>query len=146
MSLSKKENRRCLRQVREEVRKIEKIFVPHELKTVEIDVEKRKFKINGEDFGKHCTGFTITALEFHEAMKAHCIAADKNCEACCMRLYCYTPPCERTDSMIRNVLSFLESQHIRTECGSRSDRHTEIDPMPCPCSMDMSTAIGYEPR
>lgn len=36
------------------------IFVPHELKTVEIDVENRKFKINGEDFGKHSTGFTIT--------------------------------------------------------------------------------------
>lgn len=39
---------------------MEKLFVPHELKTVEIDVEKRSFKINGEDFGKNCTGFTIT--------------------------------------------------------------------------------------
>ena len=39
---------------------MEKLFMPHELKTVEIDVEKRSFKINGEDFGKNCTGFTMT--------------------------------------------------------------------------------------
>lgn len=36
------------------------IFVPHELKTLTIDTEKRIFKINGEDFGKGCTGFTIS--------------------------------------------------------------------------------------
>lgn len=39
---------------------MEKFFVPHELKTIEIDVEKKVFKINGENFGKGCTGFTIT--------------------------------------------------------------------------------------
>lgn len=94
----------------------------------------------------HTTKKNEGVLDFHEAMKAHCIAADRNCEACCMRLYCYTPPCEKTDSMVKNVLSFLESQHIRTDCDSHSDRHTESDPMPCPCSMDMSTAIGYEPH
>lgn len=37
-----------------------KIFVPHELKKVEIDVEKRIFRINGEDFGKSCEYFTIS--------------------------------------------------------------------------------------
>lgn len=36
-----------------------KIFTPHELKTIEIDVEKKIFKVNGEDFGKNCTGFSI---------------------------------------------------------------------------------------
>ena len=36
-----------------------KIFVPHELKTIEIDVEKKIFRVNGEDFGKGCTGFQI---------------------------------------------------------------------------------------
>lgn len=36
-----------------------KIFVPHELKTIEIDVEKKIFRVNGEDFGKRCTGFSI---------------------------------------------------------------------------------------
>lgn len=38
---------------------MEKIFIPHELKTLEVDTEKRIFKINGEDFGKGCTGFQI---------------------------------------------------------------------------------------
>lgn len=38
----------------------EKIFTPHELKTIEIDTEKKIFRINGEDFGKGCTSFVIT--------------------------------------------------------------------------------------
>lgn len=37
-----------------------KIFTPHELKTIEVDVEKKIFRVNGEDFGKNCTGFSIS--------------------------------------------------------------------------------------
>lgn len=37
-----------------------KIFTPHELKTIEVDTEKKIFRINGEDFGEGCTGFTIS--------------------------------------------------------------------------------------
>lgn len=37
-----------------------KIFVPHELKTIEIDVEKKIFRVNGEDFGKRCDEFYIS--------------------------------------------------------------------------------------
>lgn len=37
-----------------------KIFVPHELKSIEIDVEKKIFRVNGEDFGKNCDGFSIS--------------------------------------------------------------------------------------
>lgn len=36
-----------------------KIFVPHELKTIEVDVEKKLFLVNGEPFGEYCTGFSI---------------------------------------------------------------------------------------
>ncbi len=39
-----------------------KILVPHELKTIEIDTEKKIFRINGEDFGDGCTGFTISCI------------------------------------------------------------------------------------
>ncbi len=35
------------------------LFVPHELKTIEVDVDKKIFRINGEDFGRGCTGFRI---------------------------------------------------------------------------------------
>lgn len=38
---------------------MEKVFIPHELKTIEVDTEKKIFRINGEDFGKECTGFSI---------------------------------------------------------------------------------------
>lgn len=31
-----------------------KIFIPHELKTIEVDTEKKIFRINGEDFGHEC--------------------------------------------------------------------------------------------
>lgn len=37
-----------------------KIFIPHELKTIEVDTEKKIFRINGEDFGDGCTGFMIS--------------------------------------------------------------------------------------
>lgn len=38
---------------------MEPIFIPHELKSIEVDVEKKIFRINGEDFGENCTGFSI---------------------------------------------------------------------------------------
>lgn len=38
---------------------LDKVFVPHELKTIEVDVEKKIFRVNGEDFGSRCSGFTI---------------------------------------------------------------------------------------
>lgn len=37
-----------------------KIFVPHKLKTIEVNTEKKIFRINGEDFGHECTGFMIS--------------------------------------------------------------------------------------
>ena len=44
----------------EEKTLMNKIFTPHELKTIEVDTEKKTFRINGEDFGEGCTGFTIS--------------------------------------------------------------------------------------
>ena len=41
-----------------------KLFVPHELKTILVDTEKRIFRVNGEDFGKGCTGFRITCHRY----------------------------------------------------------------------------------
>lgn len=42
------------------------IFVPHELKTIEVDVSKKIFRINGEEFGEGCTGFRITCHRYDE--------------------------------------------------------------------------------
>lgn len=39
---------------------MDKLFIPHELKTIEVDTEKKIFRVNGEDFGEGCTGFRIT--------------------------------------------------------------------------------------
>ena len=34
--------------------------IPNELKTIEVDVEKKIFNVNGVPFGKECTGFNIS--------------------------------------------------------------------------------------
>ena len=44
----------------EEKTLMNKIFTPHELKTIEVDTEKKIFRSNGEDVGEGCTGFTIS--------------------------------------------------------------------------------------
>lgn len=36
-----------------------KLFVPHELKTIEVDVEKKIFRVNGEDFADRCDEFML---------------------------------------------------------------------------------------
>lgn len=43
-----------------------KLFIPHVLKTIEVDTEKKIFRINGEDFGKGCTGFRIECRRYDE--------------------------------------------------------------------------------
>lgn len=35
---------------------------PRQLKTVEIDVENKIFRVNGEDFGRVAEGFTLSCL------------------------------------------------------------------------------------
>lgn len=42
------------------------VFIPHDLKTIEVDTEKKDFKINGEEFGRDCTGFTITCMSYKD--------------------------------------------------------------------------------
>ena len=36
------------------------LLVPQKLETIEVDVSKKIFRINGKDFGKDCTGFRIS--------------------------------------------------------------------------------------
>ena len=42
---------------------------PRELKTVEIDVENKVFRVNGEDFGKVVEGFTLSCLSHEDKEK-----------------------------------------------------------------------------
>lgn len=35
-------------------------FAPKELKSIEVDTEKKIFRVNGEDFGKGCSYFMIS--------------------------------------------------------------------------------------
>lgn len=88
----------------------------------------------------------MTTQDFHNAMKTHCMEANAGCESCCMRLYCYTPFCEKTDSMVREVVKFLNLEQNCTEDRDCSDHYNEDARRRCPCSMDMTTALGYEPH
>jgi len=85
-------------------------------------------------------------IDFYRALKSHCIAENADCTKCCMRLYCYTPPCERTDSMMEKVIEFLNIEHSHTESQDQKDRYICSHVPDCPCDIDMSTAIGYECR
>lgn len=40
------------------------VFVPHVLKSIEVDTDEKIFRVNGEDFGAGCTGFTITCNSY----------------------------------------------------------------------------------
>lgn len=82
--------------------------------------------------------------EFYRAMKDHCQSMNAECENCCMRLYCYTPPCNMTDFMMDKVISFLATEHSHSGNENHSDHRSESVQMPCPCSMDMSSTLGYE--
>ncbi len=53
-----------------------KIFVPHELKTIEIDVEKKIFRVNGEDFGKRCDKFYIYCSTQHDREPSEFLKVD----------------------------------------------------------------------
>ncbi len=39
--------------------------IPNELKTIEIDLEKKIFNVNGVPFGKGCSGFSISCDVLH---------------------------------------------------------------------------------
>lgn len=84
-------------------------------------------------------------IDFYRELKQHCIQAG-DCTKCCLRLYCYTPPCERTDSMMEKVIDFLDISHNRKEFHNHSDHCSDVRQMPCPCDLDMKNALGYEHR
>jgi hypothetical protein len=46
------------------------LFMPQELKTIEVDVEKKIFKINGKEFGRDCTGFRVSCVPGEWTIKA----------------------------------------------------------------------------
>ena len=53
-------------------------------------------------------------LAFMEAMKKHCESVfPDNCDKCCMRLFCYTPPCEMSSALTHLVIDFLEGETHR---------------------------------
>lgn len=88
----------------------------------------------------------MDSMELHRALRAHCQKEKADCTKCCLRLFCYTPPCEMTDGMMENVISFAASRHSHTESQTHLCHCSDGRSMPCPCELDMSTALGYEHR
>lgn len=88
----------------------------------------------------------MDAIQFHNELKQHCKEQKDGCEKCCMRLYCYTPFCEKTDYMVNEVIAYLDIAHNRMEDCDHQDHCTSDRLQMCPCNVDMSTALGYEHR
>lgn len=55
-----------------------KLLPPTELKTIEVDVEKKIFRVNGKEFGKGTTAFSITLL----AAEYYRITMETDTEVC----------------------------------------------------------------
>lgn len=45
---------------------------------------------------------------------------------------------------MEKVITFLELEHNHIENHGQTDHYKCDDQMPCPCTLDMSTALGYE--
>lgn len=80
-------------------------------------------------------------IEFYRALKQYCRDKQGNCKECCFRLYCYTPPGERSDDMMNQVIQYLSEKVFI----SNQPDHYIINNRPCPLKMDMKGAIGYDP-
>lgn len=85
-------------------------------------------------------------IEFYRAIKQHCIQEKADCTKCCLRLYCYTPPCECNDGMMEKVIDFLDIPNSHTAGHNHLDHYICARQPPCPCNLDMNSAIGYESR
>lgn len=59
-----------------------------------------------------------------------------------MRLYCYTPPCERTDEMMVQVIQYLD-EHMDMDDSIRQD-HYSVYERPCVLDLNMTGALGFE--
>ena len=59
-----------IRQLKRKLRRAEaaaaknNVFAPHVLKSIEVDADEKIFRVNGEDFGAGCTGFTISCHDY----------------------------------------------------------------------------------
>ena len=85
-------------------------------------------------------------VDFYRAIKDHCSRENADCEKCCLRLYCYTPPCEVTDSMMEKVISFLDLEQTRMEPQDHSGHYNCVHQMQCPCELYMNGALGFSDR
>lgn len=86
-------------------------------------------------------------FEYYAALKSHCQANTEKggCPQCDLRLFCHTPACGMTDEMVNMVIDFAY-EHNHMDCHDRLDRHSGLFQWPCPCNMDMSSALGFSPR
>lgn len=75
-------------------------------------------------------------IDFERALKRHCIKHRCDCTECDLRLYCYIPPIERTDAMLKEVINFLEQD---------ADEYAALEHHPgCPLEIRFEGAVGYK--
>lgn len=79
-------------------------------------------------------------IDFYRAMKQYCKDKQCECTSCCLRLYCYTPPCERNDEMMVQVIQFL-NEHMDMDCSTHPD-HYNVCERPCVLDLNMTDALG----
>jgi hypothetical protein len=88
-----------------------------------------------------------TIMDYYSALKSHCINRQKDggCGQCDLRLFCHTPACVLNDEMLNMVIDFVYERMDRG-VPIHSDHCKELFDWPCPCTLDMTSALGSEFR
>ncbi len=86
----------------------------------------------------------MNQIDFYRALKQYCINKQADCTQCCLRLYCYTPPCTRTDDMMAQVIQYLD-EHTGMDYSAHQD-HYSVCERPCVLNLNMSGALGSDPN
>lgn len=81
-------------------------------------------------------------IDFYKALKQYCKDKRAECQNCCLRLYCYTPPCERTDEMMVQVIQYL-GEHMDRDSPTRPCHYTVYE-RPCVLNLNMTGALGFD--
>ena len=86
-------------------------------------------------------------MDYYDALKSHCHERVDHggCEQCDLRLFCHTPACALTDEMLSMVIDFVY-EHTSRDDPTHSDHCKELFDWPCPCTLDMSNALGSDRR
>lgn len=109
-------------------------------------------KINPLEFSSYffskelgnCETNTLSQVRFNNMHRQYCELQGGQCEKCNLRVYCFTAPRERTDSLMEMIIFFiLEELNPDVDVNTLPDYYSTIKAF-CPARLHFKGAVGYE--